>query len=119
MKKFVQLLLALGTLPVAYPISWSQILPTKRVLTDSGIVEGVALGSNGRSAAFLGIPYAEPPIGNVRWTPPHPVQPWSGIRPAKALGPSCPQQPERYPRYWKAVVTGLGGDPSAVPPLGR
>jgi para-nitrobenzyl esterase len=46
------------------------------------------------------------------------VQPWKGVRPAKTLGPSCPQQPERYPRYWKAVVTAIGGDPSAVPPLG-
>ncbi len=36
--------------------------------------------------AFKGIPYAEPPIGNLRWMPPEPRQPWKGMRPAHSFG---------------------------------
>ncbi|UCC17659.1 MAG: carboxylesterase/lipase family protein, partial [Dehalococcoidales bacterium] len=40
---------------------------------------------------FKGIPYAEPPTGELRWLPPQPVQPWSESRPAQQFGPICPQ----------------------------
>ena len=40
---------------------------------------------------FLGIPYAEPPVGARRFMPPEPKAPWSGTRQAVALGPSCVQ----------------------------
>ena len=40
---------------------------------------------------FLGIPYAEPPIGRLRFAPPQPVAKWEYVRPAYLFGPSCPQ----------------------------
>ncbi len=40
---------------------------------------------------FKGIPYAEAPIGNLRWLPPQPVKPWSGVRPARKYGAIAPQ----------------------------
>jgi para-nitrobenzyl esterase len=40
---------------------------------------------------FLGIPYAAPPVGRLRWQAPQPVQPWHGIRAATAYGNRCPQ----------------------------
>jgi len=40
---------------------------------------------------FLGIPYAAPPVGALRWQAPQPVQPWHGIRAATAYGNRCPQ----------------------------
>ncbi len=53
------------------------------VTTKSGQVEGFVL--NGLHI-FKGIPYAAPPVGNLRWRRPQPVEPWSGVRPAKEYG---------------------------------
>jgi para-nitrobenzyl esterase len=47
---------------------------------------------------FLGIPYAAPPVGSLRFAPPQPAQAWSGVRPATAHGPACIQfQPMGVP----------------------
>lgn len=47
----------------------------------------------GPGAAFLGIPYAAPPMGPGRWRPPQPVQAWTGVRDALEFGPDFPQNP--------------------------
>ena len=61
--------------------------------TDSGAVEGInRSGLN----IFLGIPYAEPPVGDLRWREPQPVKPWSSVRAATKFAPSC-QQDEAKP----------------------
>ncbi|HLZ98640.1 MAG TPA: carboxylesterase family protein, partial [Steroidobacteraceae bacterium] len=53
----------------------------------SGIVE------EGLSV-FKGIPFAAPPVGELRWKGPQPVQPWQGVRTAAAFAPSCMQNPD-------------------------
>ena len=40
---------------------------------------------------YLGIPFAAPPTGDLRWRPPAPVQPWDGVKNATAFSPVCPQ----------------------------
>jgi para-nitrobenzyl esterase len=40
---------------------------------------------------FLAIPYAAPPVGNLRWRAPQPPEPWSAPRPAREYGALCPQ----------------------------
>src|SRR5215472_6538591 len=40
---------------------------------------------------FKGIPYAAPPVGELRWKPPQPAQAWDGVRPAAEWGPRCMQ----------------------------
>ena len=62
------------------------------VTTDDGAVRGVTAGTVDE---FLGIPYAAPPTGNLRWRPPVPPAPWWGARDATAFAPSCPQPPSR------------------------
>ena len=58
------------------------------VVTADGVVDGF---SRSGVRHYLGIPYAAPPIGNLRWAPPQPVARWSGTRSAKAFGPTCAQ----------------------------
>ena len=58
------------------------------VKTRQGKVEGTM---NGPIRAFLGIPYAAPPVGPLRWKPPMPAAKWSGARPAKEFGSHCMQ----------------------------
>lgn len=42
-------------------------------------------------SAFLGIPYAAPPLGDLRWRPPQPAAAWRGVRSARAFAPACMQ----------------------------
>jgi para-nitrobenzyl esterase len=56
--------------------------------TKTGDVKGISVG---RVDQFLGVPYAAPPIGTLRWEPPAPVPPWDGIRSAAEFGQSCYQ----------------------------
>src|SRR6202451_1142050 len=58
------------------------------VKIDSGTVEGKQQGA---IRAFLGIPYAAPPVGDLRWKPPAPAVKWNGVRAAKEFGAHCMQ----------------------------
>jgi len=56
---------------------------------DSGQIYGKAAANNPH--AFLGIPFAQPPVGNLRWRAPQPPVPWSGSRAATTLAGMCAQ----------------------------
>ena len=57
------------------------------VRTEAGLVSGT--GDSVR--VFKGIPYAAPPVGELRWKPPQAPVPWEGVRGAREFGPPCPQ----------------------------
>ena len=65
------------------------------VRVDGGLVSG-AWQSNATVRAYLGMPYAAPPVGALRWKDPQPVPAWDGVRTATALAPQC-IQPARLP----------------------
>jgi len=61
-----------------------------QVTTADGVVEGkTEFGIN----TFLGIPYAAPPVGELRWKPPTPATKWTGVRKATEFGAHCMQGP--------------------------
>jgi para-nitrobenzyl esterase len=64
-------------------------LEAEPIRVDSGLVEGVTLASGVR--AWLGIPQAAPPVRELRWRPPQPVPPWSGVLHAERQAPMCLQ----------------------------
>ena len=61
---------------------------TPQVKTGSGVVEGK---DDGAVRSFLGIPYAAPPVGDLRWQPPVPAAKWTGVRKATEFGAHCMQ----------------------------
>ncbi len=65
------------------------------VVTDRGSIQGI-LSNDGQVRTFLGIPYAAPPVGPLRWKPPQPAAKWSGVRSATSFGPRC-MQTHLYP----------------------
>ena len=79
--------LALSFLTLAAQASHVDPLQIK---TDKGTVEGT-LTNGQKIRAFKGIPFAAPPIGNLRWQPPQPAAKWKGVRPAKDFGSHCIQ----------------------------
>ena len=58
-------------------------------MIDSGAVSGKVLASGVK--AYLGIPYAAPPVGELRWRDPQPVKPWKGVYHADRKMPECMQ----------------------------
>ncbi len=62
-----------------------------KVLTTTGPVCGIVDSANGVSE-WLGIPYAAPPVGALRWAPPQSHAPWTTTLHATAYGPECAQQ---------------------------
>jgi para-nitrobenzyl esterase len=54
--------------------------------TESGATSG--LRENGLRI-YKGVPFAAPPVGDLRWRPPAPVTPWTGMRKAETFAPAC------------------------------
>lgn len=81
-------LLVLQLVSVSYSQSNSEI-PLPQVKTLNGIVEG-NLQSGIRS--FKGVPFAQPPIGELRWKEPQPVKNWIGVRKSDKFGPRAMQR---------------------------
>jgi para-nitrobenzyl esterase len=84
------------------------------VKTEAGYVTGEVIGELGKEVhVYLGIPYAAPPTGDLRWKPPQPVASWPGIRECTAPGTQAPQAPGLLPApvetsedcLWLSVMT--------------
>jgi para-nitrobenzyl esterase len=66
--------------------------PPNCVRTENGMVQGVTDPATGINI-FKGIPFAAPPIGDLRWRPPQPAKNWDGILRADSFGPRAMQRP--------------------------
>ncbi len=76
----------------SHPVREQRVLdPASHRVTPSGPVVGF-VGQYG-SHAWLGIPFAKPPIDTLRWRAPQPAEPWTGTREALDFGSACTQFP--------------------------
>jgi para-nitrobenzyl esterase len=80
-------LLAGATTAVAAPLS-QQSGGRPVVSTAGGAVRGITTANTNE---FLGLPYAAPPVGPLRWRAPQPAAPWHGVRDASQFAPHCAQ----------------------------
>jgi para-nitrobenzyl esterase len=86
MKSILAVLAALLTATAAQA-SVPDAAPTVRI--EQGLLRG-AMTADGVHA-FKGVPYAQPPVGSLRWRPPAPADAWNGVLDATQFGPACPQ----------------------------
>ncbi|MDW6004950.1 carboxylesterase/lipase family protein [Vibrio mangrovi] len=75
------------------------------VATDHGLVQGV---QNGEVTSYKGIPYAQPPVGELRWRAPQPANPWDSVLQAKEYGNDCLQAP--FPGDSSQMDNGMSED---------
>ena len=99
------------------PVTGQQEATSTTVRVVGGLVSGTTAGG---VRSYKGIPFAAPPTGNLRWTPPQPVQPWTGTRSGLEVGPACPQVPRppnsisndpREPQSETACISTSGPEP--------
>ena len=73
---------------------FSRVTAASPVVIDTGRLEGTT--TNGL-VIYKGVPFAAPPVGELRWREPQPVQPWKGIRSANEFAPACMQNTVSMP----------------------
>ncbi len=77
--------LAAGILP-------AMVAASDQVKVTAGVLEGT-VGTDPSVRVFRGVPFAAPPVGELRWKAPLPVAPWKGVRKADEWGTRCMQGP--------------------------
>ena len=77
-------------LSIAFLLPAMGMMAQTQVTTAEGILEGKDLSG---ITVFKGVPFAAPPVGNLRWKAPQPVQKWQGVRMAKEFGANPMQEP--------------------------
>jgi para-nitrobenzyl esterase len=85
----IRVVYSLAALAVIFSFNHTA-LAADPIKLDSGLISGEALGDG--IDVYRGVPFAAPPVGELRWKPPHPVEPWEGVRESvefSAVGPQA------------------------------
>jgi para-nitrobenzyl esterase len=90
MKQFLLTLFAVSTILIVSLATQAQVADTVRI--SNGTLEGTGRQKSG-VRIFKGIPFAQPPTGDLRWKEPQPVKNWTGVRQAKEFSARCMQAP--------------------------
>ena len=97
-------LLVAGCSPPAPPAQAPNPAPvpvSPSVAIADGLVRGAYTDEDETVLAFKGIPYAAPPVGDLRWRPPAPPASWQGELDATAMSPACPQPPQEEGSFYE------------------
>ncbi len=82
------------------------------VQIDAGTLRGTFIGS---TIAFRGIPYARPPVAELRWEPPLPAVPWQGVKEATQPGSACTQSSAGLVPFFAPMAEAYGSSFSQPP----
>jgi len=93
-KTFIRALFCVSVIS-ASAVAQSQSCPTVKV--KDGVLQG---SCDEKVAAFKGIPYAQPPVGDLRWKAPQPPKPWTGVKQVTEFSNSCIQDLQRERLPW-------------------
>ncbi len=87
----LSLILPITSFPI-FGNAWGEPANTTEIIDlDSGKISGLLVGRDPEIRVFKGIPYAAPPVGDLRWRPPQSVKSWKGVLECTSFGPVCPQ----------------------------
>jgi para-nitrobenzyl esterase len=86
---------------IACWVVWPGQATAAAVKVEGGLVQGVAADG---LTAYKGIPFAAPPVGDLRWRPPQPAARWAGVRNADRFAPAC------LPSMGDPPASGAGED---------
>ena len=73
---------------------------TQPLKVEGGLIIGTHGTKDPAITVFRGIPFAAPPVGDLRWRAPQPVKPWDGVRKADKFGASCIQRTPEELKPW-------------------
>lgn len=94
-------MLLVGCVLVFLAASAAQESPDDVVQTINGPLRGVDVPTTTSSVrAYLGVPFGEPPVGDLRFKKPVPKKPWKGVYNATSQPPLCPQMPVRINNFF-------------------
>jgi para-nitrobenzyl esterase len=110
------LLIALGLFLVVSTVTHAAISDPIKI--DTGMISGIA-GTDPNVRIYRGIPYAAPPLGDLRWRAPQPAAHWDGVRAADKFGSQCMQarggsEDCLYVNVWTAAATANAALPVMV-----
>lgn len=77
---------------------------------ETGWISGMALDGDSALRAYLGLPYAEAPVGELRWKPPAPPPTFDALYEAIEYGPACAQTPFAEGSFWENLNEELDED---------
>lgn len=90
MPQFAQVIRVAGVMLLASVLSAGTARAADEVTTESGKLQGTS-NSDHTVRIFKGVPFAAPPVGDLRWKAPQPARAWLGVRPADKFGSACLQ----------------------------
>jgi len=91
---------AIAAIGIAVVMTFTSVAAPVKV--DGGLVEGTVEDG---IAVYKGIPFAAPPVGDLRWRPPQPVKSWDGFLKADKYAPACPQMQLNIPGFPKVETS--------------
>ena len=96
MKKTVFSLLLMALMCLTMTAADVQGQPLLKTHVETGDVEGIL---DGNLAVYKAIPFAAPPVGELRWKAPQPAKPWKGVLKAEDVAKWPPQPEKSYVKY--------------------